>query len=75
MIHCKSSVPSILVVVDLVIEALTSFTVSIDNHNMTVIEADGIETNPVVVDSLAIYAAQRYSVIVHANQPIGNYCM
>lgn len=41
---------------------------------MTVIEADGIETQPVLVDSLTIYAAQRYSVIVNANQPIGNYC-
>lgn len=41
---------------------------------MTVIEADGIETQPILVDSLTIYAAQRYSVIVHANQPIGNYC-
>lgn len=41
---------------------------------MTVIEADGVETQPVLVDSLTIYAAQRYSVIVNANQPIGNYC-
>lgn len=51
-----------------------SFTFSIDGHNMTIIEADGVETRPVTVDSITIYAAQRYSVIVHANQKIGNYC-
>lgn len=42
---------------------------------MTVIEADGVETQPVPVDQLTIYAGQRYSVVVTANQPIGNYCM
>lgn len=53
---------------------LLSFTFSIDNHNMTIIEVDGVETKPHTVDSLTIFAAQRYSVIVKANQPIGNYC-
>ena len=42
---------------------------------MTVIEADGVETDPVVVDQLQIYAGQRYSVVVEANQTAGNYCM
>lgn len=51
-----------------------SFTFSIDGHNMTVIEADGVETEPVVVDQLTIYAAQRYSVIVNADQAVDNYC-
>lgn len=41
---------------------------------MTVIEADGVETEPVVVDELNIFAGQRYSVIVEANQTAGNYC-
>lgn len=41
---------------------------------MTIIEADGIETEPLVVDSLTIYAAQRYSVVVNADQPVDNYC-
>ena len=40
---------------------------------MTVIEADGVETNPVTVGSLNIFAAQRYSVVVTANQPVSNY--
>lgn len=41
---------------------------------MTVIEADGVETDPVDVDELVIYAGQRYSVVVEANQTVGNYC-
>ena len=40
---------------------------------MTVIETDGIETEPLVVDSLAVYAGQRYSIVVTANQTVGNY--
>ena len=41
---------------------------------MTVIEADGVETEPVEVDQLTIYAAQRYSIVVEANQAVENYC-
>lgn len=41
---------------------------------MTIIEADGVETQPLIVDSLVIFAGQRYSLIVEANQTIGNYC-
>ena len=51
------------------------YTFQIDGHNMTVIEADGVETESVTVDSLVIYAGQRYSVVVTANQTVGNYCM
>ena len=40
---------------------------------MTVIEADGTETLPMVVDSLPVFPGQRYSVVVTADQPIGNY--
>lgn len=40
---------------------------------MTVIETDGVEIEPLVVDSIAVYAGQRYSVVVTANQPVGNY--
>jgi iron transport multicopper oxidase len=50
-----------------------SFTFSIDGHNLTIIEADGENTNPLLVDSLQIYAGQRYSVVFAANQPVGNY--
>lgn len=46
---------------------------SIDQHQMKIIEADGELTKPLVVDSLKIYAGQRYSFILEANQQVGNY--
>ncbi|KAF9449616.1 multicopper oxidase [Macrolepiota fuliginosa MF-IS2] len=49
------------------------FTFSVDGHNMTFIEADGIEHDPVEVQNVDIYAAQRVSVVLNANQPVGNY--
>ncbi|KAJ3402771.1 laccase [Chytriomyces hyalinus] len=49
------------------------FKVSIDNHMMTVIEADGVNTNPTVVSSFEISSSQRYSVLVNAAADIGNY--
>ncbi|PAV19798.1 laccase [Pyrrhoderma noxium] len=52
---------------------LPFFTFSIDNHNLTIIEADGIEHDPVTVDSLEIFVAQRYSFILTADQPVDNY--
>ncbi|KAG6864209.1 hypothetical protein C0991_011545, partial [Blastosporella zonata] len=50
-----------------------SFNFTIHNHKLTVIEADGEYTAPLVVDSVEVWAGQRYSVIVTANQPVGNY--
>lgn len=49
------------------------FTFSIDGHNMTIIEADGVNTQPLTVDSIQIFAAQRYSLIVHAKEKGGNF--
>ncbi|KAG2066214.1 laccase [Suillus decipiens] len=50
-----------------------NFVFSIDKHNLTVIEADGEMTHPLLVDSLRIFAGQRYSVVLVANQPVDNY--
>jgi len=50
-----------------------NYVFSIDNHNFTVIEADGDSTTPLVVDSIQILAGQRYSFILEANQTIDNY--
>jgi iron transport multicopper oxidase len=50
-----------------------NFVFSIDSHNLTVIEADGELTQPLLVDSLQILAGQRYSVVLVANQPVDNY--
>ncbi|KAG9316054.1 Cupredoxin [Chiua virens] len=49
------------------------FNFTIDGHRMTIIEVDGSEVQPVQVDSIPILAGQRYSVVVTANQPPGNY--
>ncbi|KAG9316052.1 Cupredoxin [Chiua virens] len=49
------------------------FNFTIDGHRMTIIEADGSEVKPVRVDSLPVFAGQRYSVVVKANRPVGNY--
>lgn len=53
----------------------SAFVFSIDNHKLTIVEADGTDLQPVTVDRLAINVAQRYSVIVEANQPVGSYWM
>ena len=50
-----------------------SFNFSIDGHRMTIIEVDGNEVSPVEVDSIPILVGQRYSVVVTANQSVGNY--
>lgn len=49
------------------------FNFSIDNHILTIIEVDGVNVEPLVVDSIEIYAGQRYSVVLNANQPVNNY--
>ncbi|KAI0714961.1 laccase [Earliella scabrosa] len=46
---------------------------SIDNHTMTIIETDAINTQPLTVDSIQLFAAQRYSFVLTANQPVNNY--
>ena len=68
-----------------------NFVFQIDGHTFTVIEADGVNTNPVEVDSVQIlagmssrviseitltyivYLGQRYSLIMEANQAVGNH--
>ncbi|KAI0000120.1 laccase [Russula compacta] len=50
-----------------------SFFFSIDSHIMTVIEVEGTNVQPLVIDSLEIFAGQRYSVVVKADQPVNNY--
>ncbi|KAF7795688.1 hypothetical protein EIP86_006853 [Pleurotus ostreatoroseus] len=45
----------------------------IDGHNMTVIEVDGTNHEALTVDSLTIYAGQRYSFILTADQAVDNY--
>jgi len=53
--------------------ARSDFHVSIDNHTMTIIAADGVATVPHTVNILDILAGQRYDFVVTANQAVGNY--
>ncbi|KAJ7175196.1 laccase 2 precursor [Mycena crocata] len=46
---------------------------SIDGHLMTIIEVDGVNHQQLTVDSIQIFAGQRYSFILKANQPVSNY--
>ncbi|EAU90667.2 laccase 2 [Coprinopsis cinerea okayama7 len=50
-----------------------NYVFSIDGHTMTVIEVDGVNVQPLVVDSIQIFAGQRYSFVLNANRPVGNY--
>ncbi|OBZ73752.1 Laccase-1 [Grifola frondosa] len=50
-----------------------NYNFTIDGHDMTIIEVDTVNTQPLTVDSLQIFAAQRYSFVLNANQPVDNY--
>ncbi|RHZ82444.1 hypothetical protein Glove_109g295 [Diversispora epigaea] len=54
--------------------AYATFTFSIDNHPLKVIEVEGtLVKNSSAVKVLPIHVAQRYSVILIADQPVDNY--
>jgi len=54
--------------------ARSNFNFSIDGHTMTVIEVDAVDTVPVgPVDSVEIWPAQRYSVLVTINGILDEY--
>ncbi|KZP02622.1 multicopper oxidase, partial [Athelia psychrophila] len=46
---------------------------TIDDHHMTIIEVDGVNVEPLVVDSIQIFSGQRYSFVLKANQNANNY--
>lgn len=52
-----------------------SFWFSIDNHTISIVEIDGVEISPIPFRGVYVNIAQRYSIIVRANQTIGNYYM
>ncbi|KAF9401150.1 hypothetical protein BGZ94_005295, partial [Podila epigama] len=55
--------------------ATAAFFFSIDEHQLQVIEADGTNLNPILVEGVPINAGQRYSVILTTNQEPKNYWM
>jgi FtsP/CotA-like multicopper oxidase with cupredoxin domain len=48
--------------------AFTPFTMSIDNHTLQVIEADGTLTIPVPIHRVEVATAERYSVVLTMNR-------
>ncbi|TFK34036.1 yellow laccase [Crucibulum laeve] len=50
-----------------------NYVFSIDGHKLKIIEVDGVNVQPYDVDSIQIFAGQRYSFVLNANRPIGNY--
>nr|AWC08467.1 laccase B [Peniophora lycii] len=50
-----------------------NFEFSIDGHQLTIIEVEGVNVQPLVVDQIQIYAGQRYSFILSADQDADNY--
>lgn len=53
--------------------AISRFNFQIEGHTLTVIEADGENHVPITVDRLVLQPGQRYSVVVTADQAVGNY--
>ncbi|GAB6019581.1 hypothetical protein CHUAL_001150 [Chamberlinius hualienensis] len=47
--------------------------VSVDNHTMVVIATDGHPVEAIKVESLVIYAGERFDFVIIANQPVDNY--
>ncbi|XP_016840817.1 laccase-4-like [Nasonia vitripennis] len=47
--------------------------VSIDDHPMLVISADGADIEPVEVDSIRILTGERYDFVLSADRPVDNY--
>ncbi|KAG9066644.1 hypothetical protein KI688_012552 [Linnemannia hyalina] len=50
--------------------SFADFKVSVDEHELEVIEADGVDMVPVKVERVPIHVAQRYSVLLVADQSI-----
>lgn len=52
------------------------FYIALDQHDIYVIEIDGIEIEPYRLDVITISVAQRYSILVTAKNETGvNYAM
>ncbi|KAF9060315.1 laccase [Rhodocollybia butyracea] len=57
--------------IDMAFDAFHAF--SIDQHDLKIIEVDGINTEPHTVNFIQLYPAQRYSFVLNADQKIDNY--
>eukprot|EP00271_Cylindrocystis_brebissonii_P008156 TRINITY_DN2216_c0_g1_i3.p1 TRINITY_DN2216_c0_g1~~TRINITY_DN2216_c0_g1_i3.p1 ORF type:complete len:498 (-),score=91.59 TRINITY_DN2216_c0_g1_i3:165-1658(-) len=55
------------------VTSLSYMTLNIQAHNLTLVEADGFYTEPLEVENLDVNGAQSFSVLLKADQPVGNY--
>ncbi|CAH0039671.1 unnamed protein product [Clonostachys solani] len=51
----------------------TPFWFSVDNHTLEMVEIDGVEVEPIPSTRVFVNPGQRYSVVMAANQTVGNY--
>lgn len=52
------------------------FFIHLDQHDTYIIEADGVEMEPFLIDTLTISIGQRYSLLVQAkSDPTANYAL
>lgn len=47
--------------------------ISVDGHNITIVESDGFKIEPVVVESVVVTPGERYNFILETNQRPDNY--
>ena len=52
-----------------------SYWASLDNHTLEIVEIDGIEVEPIRARGVYLNIGQRYSVVVKADRPRGNYLL
>lgn len=55
--------------------AYFSYWFSIESHNLTIVEIDGVEVEPIISSGVHINIGQRYSVIVDMDQNVGDYAI
>lgn len=53
--------------------AYLSYWFSIDGHNLTIVEMDGIEVEPIASTGVHVNIGQRYSLLIKADQAVGEY--
>ena len=52
---------------------LYPWTISVDNHKLTIIATDGFDIEPQKADSFIINVGERYDFVITTNQSVGNY--
>lgn len=46
---------------------------SVDNHTLVVIATDGFPVEPITVESLNVFAGERFDIVLATTQSVGNY--